>query len=118
MEVKLANGVTVRISEDEGQKLLVFDQNVRAMALAPNEAAQIGASLYRSRKTSVFPAMMRLVEKGFFDRPQVFPEIRKAIHTICPDAKPSGLTMSLKALVGKRILIRTGDRRSYAYKKA
>ncbi len=118
MYLKLANGVTVAIREDEGQKVLVFDQNVRAIALEPEEATQIGASLYRSKNTVILPNLVHLIESRFFDQARTFTDIRKELTKGVPNAKSSSLVMALNSLVAKQILIRSGKRGEFVYKKS
>jgi len=118
MRMRLANGVDLTIREDEGHKVLIFSQNVRALDLEPNEATHIGASLYRSKNSVVFPNVVRLLEAGFFDTPKTFKEIGEAIHRESPEVRSNSVVMVLRILCGKGLLSRTGKRCNYVYKKA
>lgn len=115
MRLKVASGVRVSVTEDEGNKLLAFDQNVRAIALEPTEAARIGASLYRSKRMSVFPRLVSLVESGFFKQHRTFTEVRKTVKSLEPNIKSPALTMALRSFCNKGILSRVGRRRNYMY---
>jgi hypothetical protein len=117
MQLKLANGVTVSIREDEGTKLLVFDHNVRAIALESTEATRIGALLYRSKNSVIFPTLVSLVESGFFDQPRTFVDVRNTMRSLNPNTKLSSLSMALSKLHEKKILSRTGNQRQYVYRR-
>lgn len=105
----------VSVSEDQGNKLLVFDQPVRTLSLDPVEAAKIGASLYRDKRAAIFQSLVSLVESGFFDTPRSFVEVRGALEELCPKVRPSSVVMSLATLCHKHIIRRTGKRRNYMY---
>ena len=118
MNLQLANGVKVTVREENGNKVLLFDQSVRALDLEPTEAAQIGASLYRSKNTIVFPVVVRLMETGFFNHPRTFKEVVGAVHGENPTIRANSVIMVLRILISKGLLSRTGKRRSYLYRKA
>jgi hypothetical protein len=118
LELKLANGIKISVSEDEGMKLLKFDQPVRAIALVPDEATRLGASLYRSKRIVLLPALLKLLEAHFFDKPRSFGEIRTALTALNLSVKSSSLTMALSTLHRKKFLSRTGKPRAYVYARA
>jgi hypothetical protein len=118
MQKRLANGVNLMIKDENGHKILLFDQNVRALDLEPLEATQIGASLYRSRNTVVYPVVVHLLETGFFNVPRTFKEVADAVHKENPAIRANSVIMVLRILHGKALLSRTGKRRNYQYKKA
>jgi hypothetical protein len=118
LDLKLSNGVRVSVREDEGNKLVVFDQNVRSISLEPQEASRLGASLYRSDSESIIPVLARLAESGFFDAPRSLPEIRDQVRQTCPELRGNSLIMALRRLSDKHVLGRTGKRRHYLYSRA
>jgi len=115
VNLRVSSGVRVSINEDQGTKVLVFDQPVRALSLEPEEAAKIGASLYRDKRSAILPNLVTLVESGFFNTPRSFVEIRGALEELCPKVRPSSVVMSLATLNHKHIIRRTGKRRNYMY---
>jgi len=118
MKIKLVNGVTVSVSDEEGQKVLKFDQPVRVIALDPTEASYIGASLYRSKRITLLPHLVSLVELGFFRTPRTFRDVKTELTRLNLKATSGTVTMCLAALVHKGVLSRTGKRRHYAYASA
>jgi hypothetical protein len=116
MELKLASGVKVGVTDDEGNKVLRFNEPVRAVALTPEEASKIGVSLNRSKRLRVLPTLSDLIESGFLDKPKSFPEIRKEMIKLNPSVKASSLTMALVLMTQKRILTRSGKPGSYTYR--
>ncbi len=117
MNLKVSSGVRISIGEDQGTKVMIFDQPVRTLSLEPDEAAKIGASLYRDKRSAIFPSLVTLVESGFFDEPRTLVEIRSALKSFSPNLRPSSVVMSLTTLCHKRIINRTGKRRNYRYKR-
>ncbi len=118
MEMKLTNGVRVSILDEEGQKVVKFDQPVRVIELDPREATHIGASLYRSKRITLLPYLLNLAETGFFETPRSFGEVKSKLSQLNIKATSGTVTMCLAALVNKGLLARTGKRRSYAYASA
>jgi len=117
MELKLANGVKVGIVDEEGSKVLRFNEPVRVLALTPNEASKIGVSLNRSKRATVLPALNELIESKFLDTPRSLPEIRGETTKLNPSVKPSGLVMALNALSAKAVLKRSGKQGNYTYRR-
>jgi hypothetical protein len=118
MEMKLGNGVRVSILDEEGQKVVKFDQPVRVIELDLREASHIGASLYRSKRITLLPYLLNLAESGFFATPRTFGEVKSKLSQLNIKATSGAVTMCLVALVNKRLLSRTGKRRNYAYESA
>jgi hypothetical protein len=118
MNLRLANGVNVVVTDVEGKKMVIFDRNVRLLGLEAQEARQIGISLYRAKKGTVTPLLMQLVESGFLSKPRSFPEIRHKIMRGNPRIRPSSLMMGLQALLDNGIISRSGKQGTYTYAKA
>jgi hypothetical protein len=118
MELKLASGVKVDVVNDEGNKVLRFNEPVRVVALTPIEASKIGVSLNRSKKSTVLPALAEVIESGFLNESKSLPQVRKEVAKLNPDVKGSSLTMALTSMVRTGILKRSGKRGCYAYHRS
>ena len=117
MNMRVMSGVRVSVTEDQGTKVLAFDQPVRTISLEPQEAARIGASLYRDKRAKLFSALVNLVESGFLDEPKSFAEIRLSLQHDLPNLRSSSVVMSLATLCRKGVIERSGKRRNYRYVK-
>jgi len=118
MELKLASGVKVGVTNDEGNKVLSFNEPVRIVALTPIEASKIGLSLNHSKKSSVLPTLVEVIESGYLNDPRSLPQVRKQVTRLNPKVRSNSLTMALTSMVKTGVLTRSGKRGCYAYRRS
>jgi hypothetical protein len=118
LELKLASGVKLGIADDEGNKVIRFNQPVKVVALTLDEASRVGVTLNRSRRLVILPTLIDLVETGFLDKPKSLPQIREELTKLNIKMKGSSLPMALNGLARKHVLIRNGKLGFYTYRKA
>lgn len=119
MHIQTESGRKIIITrQDEpfkDNKIIWFDEPVRAIELTKGESLFIATLLLQGQKNSLTQVLREMLIDGFFDEGREFGEIKSELNKRGISGFSSSLSVILDRFVKKEILVRSGKKRKYIY---